>query len=391
MASTKRSDGEGSVYEDKSRGRWVGVLVTGWQDGKPQRRKVSAKSKTDVNRKLRELREKIAAGQLPAGRVPTVGEWLTFWLDEIAANKVRPTTLRGYRTYVTRYLVPLLGRHRLDRLRPEHVEGAWRHMLEQGSRDGKPLSSTSAHQAHRILARALKVAQQRGYVQRNVATLVDAPQPADVEMQPLSVEEARKVLDASAGRPNPARWSVALALGLRQGEALGLCWDRVDSDAGVIHVRRALARITGQGLVLGPVKSRAGRRHIVMPPELLAQIKRHRADQLQARMKAGTHWQDGPDGGYVFCQENGKPIDPRADWQAWKDLLALAGVQDYRLHDARHTAATLLLAQGVAPRVVMEILGHSQISVTSKYQHVADEMQRAAFERVGSALWGAIE
>lgn len=387
MASTKRSDGDGSIYYDKSRDRHVGVLVVGWRDGKPQRRKVSGKSRADAARKLRELREKIAAGQLPAGRVPTVGEWLTFWLDQIAAAKVRPSTLRGYRTYVTRYLIPLLGARRLDRLTPEHVEQAWKHMLERGGKDGRALSSTSAHQAHRILARALKVAQQRGYVQRNVATLVDAPQPADVEIQPLTVPEAKQVLRAAAETPRmAARWSVALALGLRQGEALGLLWDRVDLDDGVVHVRQALSRQTGEGLILGPVKSRAGKRDIPLPPELLVQLRAHRTMQNAERLAAGSQWHEG---GFVFCSPFGKPIDPRADWRAWKDLLDAAGVPDYRLHDARHTAATLLLAQGVPMRVVMEILGHSQISVTMRYQHVADEMSRAALDRVGGVLWGS--
>jgi integrase len=389
MASTKRSDGEGSIYYDKGRDRHVGVLVVGWRDGKPVRRKVSAKSRADAARKLRELREKVEAGSLPAGRVPTVAEWMEHWLTEIAPSKVRPTTLPGYRNYVDGYIKPLLGSHRLDRLRPEHVEKAWKHLTEigrPGAKDARPLSPTTALQAHRILARALKVAQQRGYVQRNAATLIDAPSAVDVEMVPLAVAEAKRVLAAAEGTRMAARWSVALSLGLRQGEALGLTWERVDLEDGVIHVRQALSRIRGQGLVFGPVKSRAGRRSIKMPAQLLAEMKAHRTAQNAERLAAGTWWADGD---LVFCTVEGKPIDPRADWQTWRDLLKEAGVDHRRLHDARHTAATMLLAQGVPTRVVMEILGHSQISVTSKYQHVVDEMQRDAMQRMGSALWGS--
>lgn len=383
MASPTRSDGDGSLFYDHARERWIGVLVVSWRDGKPVRRKVSAKSRADAARKLRELRDKARDG-IPSGGRMTVAEWMRYWLEEIAPGRVRPTTLPGYRNYVEGYIVPLLGQHRLDKLRPEHVERAWREMMTTGRPGAKkptPLSPSTALQAHRILARSLKVAQQRGLVRQNVATLIDAPGKIEDEIEPLSLAEAHAVLDATT---NP-RWSVALALGLRQGEALGLTWKHVDLDHGVIHVRQALARIRGQGLVIVQPKSRAGRRSIAMPPELLDKMREHRERWLEQRDAAGSWWQDRD---LVFCKPDGSPIDPKADWTAWRDLLASAGVRHRRLHDARHTAATMLLAQGVPTRVVMEILGHSQISVTSKYQHVVDEMHRDAAARMGGALFG---
>lgn len=402
MASPKRSDGEGSVYQRHTSEcvrpktcpcPWQGSLVVGWRDKKPVRRKVSAKSRADCNRKLRDLRDKINAGTIPSGKVPTVGEWLTIWLDQIAAAKVRPNTLRGYRTYVDRYLIPLLGKHRLDRLTPEHVEQAWKQLLTEGrpevgksGRPVKPLSSTSAHQAHRILARALKVAQQRGYVQRNVATMVDAPAIDSPEMKPLTKVEAKRVLAAAEGTRMQARWSIALSLGLRQGEALGLTWHNVDLEAGTIAVRQALSRQKGEGLVLGPVKSKAGRRVLSIPKPLLAELKAHRRAQNAERLVAGSWWAEGD---YVFTTAEGKPIDPRADWGAWRDLLATAEVDPVRLHDARHTAATFLLAKGIPARVAMGFLGHSQRSMTDKYQHVLDEMQVAASDAIGDTLWGS--
>lgn len=388
MASTKRSDGEGSIYHDKTRNRWVGVLVVGWRDDKPIRRKVSAKSRADAARKLRDLVERVAAGQLPSGRLPTVAEWMTYWLDNIAAAKVRPSTLRGYRTYVDRYIIPLLGSYRIDRLTPEHIASAWAHLTtvgRPGVKDPKPLSPTSALQAHRILARALKVAYQRGHVRQNVATMLDAPTPAQVEMEPLSVAQAKSVLTAAEGKRNAARWSVALALGLRQGEALGLTWECVDLERGTIAVRQSLGRIKGEGLVFGPVKSRAGRRVVGIPPRLLAELRAHRTSQATERLAAGSWWEDRD---LVFARPDGRPIDPKLDWMEWKALLREADVPDHRLHDARHTAATLLLAQGVATRVVMDILGHSTMSITSRYQHAVDEMKIDAAARMDSALWG---
>jgi len=387
MASTKRSDGEGSIYYDAARDRYVGSYVTGWRDGKPIRKKVSGKSKADAARKLRELREKVEAGQLPSGRIPTVGEWMTYWLDQIAAKKVRPSTLRGYRTYVDCYIIPLLGDKRLDRLTPEHIAIAWQHLQDVGRPgvpDPKPLSSTSAHQAHRILSRALKVAHQRGHTTRNVATLIDAPQPLDNEIKPLTKAEALRVLAAADGRRNAARWKVALALGLRQGEALGLTWEHVDLDAATMAVRQSLSRVKGQGLVFGPVKSRAGRRTISLPKQLVTELRAHRVAQNAERLAAGSWWTDAD---LVFAREDGRPIDPKVDWREWKALCVDADVPAARLHTARHTAATMLLAMGVPLRVAMEILGHSRITVTQRYQHVVDEMHEDAAVKM-DAFWG---
>jgi integrase len=292
---------------------------------------------------------------------------------------VRLSTLVRYRQLVANQLVPGVGHHRLDRLQPEHVEELYSGLLARG------LSPASVLQAHRVLSRALKVAMQRDRVARNVCTLVDAPSVERDEIRPLSAQDARRVLEVARGRRNAPRWSVALALGLRQGEALGLTWDAVDLDAGTLTVRQALQRQPGQGLAFVQPKSRAGRRTISLPDPLRDALRAHRAVQLAERMAAGPEWQDHD---LVFCQENGRPIDPRGDHRAWRELLAEAEVPQARLHDARHTAATLLLQQGVPARVAMEMLGHSQIGLTlGTYSHVAPELAEDAAKRMGEALW----
>ncbi|MDP9417155.1 MAG: site-specific integrase [Actinomycetota bacterium] len=193
-------------------------------------------------------------------------------------------------------------------------------------------------------------------------------------------------MSTAASERNAARWSVALALGLRQGEALGLSWDDVDLSVGTLTVRRALQRQTGRGLVLVEPKSASGRRTMALPMQLLEALRAHRTAQLEERLSAGSDWHEN---GFVFCQANGRPLEPRGDHAAWKRLLATAGVRDARLHDARHTAATLLLTQGVPARVAMQILGHSQISLTlGTYSHVVPELATDAAERMGKALWG---
>lgn len=388
MASSKRSDGEGSIYYDAARERYVGSLVVGWRDSKPVRRKVSAKSRAGAATKLRELRERVEHGHLPSGKIPTVGEWLTYWLENIAAEKNRPSTLAAYGTYVNRYLIPLIGRHRLDRLTPEHLQAAYKSLRENGcpgKPNPKPLSETSIRQAHVILSRALKVAQQRGYVAKNPATLMDAPVAAPESFEILTIDQAKSVIEAARNHRNAARWTVAFALGLRQGEALGLRWSDVDLDDGLLHVRHSLGRVKGKGLVLGPTKSKKGGRTIALPDELVADLKAQRVAQNAERLKAGSWWHEGD---FVFANEDGRPYDPKADWTLWRARLAEAKVPTVRLHAARHTAATMLLALGVPEKVVMEMMGHSHIGITHGYVHRVDELHRGAAKKVGAALWG---
>lgn len=378
--SRRRGSGEGAVYQDAA-GRWRAVLDLGWRDGKRRRKYLSGRTRSDVVRQLREAIRATEAGVDLAGqgRAPTLEEWLTYWLDVVASRRVRPSTLATYRGYVRNRVVPTLGRYRLDHLHPEHVEKFYRGLEEDG------LSATTVLQVHRILSRALKVAVQRGKVHRNVVTLVDAPTVQRAEVQPLTVAEARAVLAAAARRRNAARWSVALALGLRQGEALGLAWDAVDLVEGTLVVRQALQRQPREGLVLVPPKSRAGRRVVGLPEPIVLALQQHREAQLRERAAAGNGWTDH---NLVFTTPCGTPVDPRSDHREWQALLASAGVRRARLHDARHTAATLLLMQGVPARVVMEILGHSQVTLTlGTYSHVAPEVAREAATSIARVLW----
>ncbi len=382
MTSSERgASGESSIYRDDE-GRWHGFVSMGLKEnGRRDRRHVSGSRRGDVLAKVRALEVKRDAGMAgTAGKPVTVATWLEHWLDTIAARKVRPSTLTRYRQLAAHQLVPGVGHHRLDRLQPEELEALYAKLLDGGA------APASVRQAHRVMSRALKVAMQRGRVARNVASLVDPPTVQHAEIEPLTAAEARRVLAAAVGRRNGARWSVALALGLRQGEALGLTWPALDLEAGTLAVRQALQRQSGRGLVLVPPKSRAGRRTIALPSQLVEALKAHRAVHLAERLAAGPMWEEHR---LVFCQPNGRPLDPRSDHRAWRALLDEAGVRGARLHDARHTAATMLLQQGVPARVAMEILGHSQISLTlGTYSHVMPELAQDAANRMGEALWG---
>jgi integrase len=186
-----------------------------------------------------------------------------------------------------------------------------------------------------------------------------------------------------------ARWLVGLALGLRQGEALGLWWDDIDLEAGVLRVRRALQRQRGGGLVFTQPKTSRSRRTIPLPGPLAEVLRVHKERQEKEQIKAAPLWRGSA---CVFTTPTGTPVDPRNDYREFKKLLTRAGLPSVRLHDLRHTAASLLPAQGVPARVVMEILGHSQIALTmNTYSHVAPEVSREAADRIARMLWQVAE
>jgi integrase len=378
----RASNGESSIHVDTA-GRWHGYVSMGLRDdGGPDRRHVTGKTRATVAKKVRELEKGRDSGSSPhVGKPPTLSEWLDHWLPNIAARRVRPRTLSSYQAAVDLHIKPGLGHHRLDRLQPEHLERFYVAMSAKGLAGGTILRT------HRIVSRALKVAMQRGQVARNVATLVDAPTVRRAETpDPLDLDECRRVLQAAAGTRNAARWTVALALGLRQSEALGLRWSDVDLGRGTLSVRRGLHRVSGRGLVFEEPKADRSRRTIALPAELTQALREHKVAQQAERDHAKEFWEDHE---LVFAQPNGRPLDKKGDYNDWIKLLKRAEVRRVRLHDGRHTAATLLLSEGVHPRVVMELLGHAQMRTTTDiYSHVMPALAQEAAQRMSAALWG---
>lgn len=357
----RRIRGEGSFSQRASDGLWVGTLDLGRVNGRRVRKSVAAKTKREAQKKFIALKRDAEKGIV--GSTVTVEAWLTHWLDTIAVERVRERTLVGYRGYVKTWLVPHLGSHRLDKLTEDHVRALMRAMKAQGKSD------TTRRQAYAILHRALKVALREGRVSRNVAANLDAPKAAKNNRLPLSIEQARQVLDSLDGDPLAARWLAALLQGMRQGECLGLKWEDVDTEARTISIRRELLRIAHQGLKETPPKSASSKRTIPMLAEMAYALER-----TERR------------GEYVFY---GVAKDPRADWQAWKDLLVRAGVCDAgmapgempELAAGRTTTATLLREAGVDPTVIRDILGHANVSVTQEsYQRTSHEQMRVAID-----------
>jgi integrase len=209
------------------------------------------------------------------------------------------------------------------------------------------------------------------------------------EQAVLEREEIVKVLEASTTSPGGVRWVFALAMGARQSEVLGLTWDHVDLEGGSVDLTRQLQRHNGRWALVD-VKSEKGRRRLPLPAELVPLLREHRQLQLETRLALGAAWKGSDLGELVFPTALGRPVHRSVDRKAWVALLEAAGVRRVRVHDARHTAATVMLEEGVDLRVVQEWLGHSSYQLTAgTYQHVTARLERDAASRVGAALWPA--
>jgi integrase len=251
--------------------------------------------------------------------------------------------------------------------------------------DERPkVSARTVQQVHAVLRAMLSQAVREELLARNVARLVQAPAPDREEIHPWAEAEARAFLAAARTHRLHALFVVALALGLRRGELLGLRWSDVDLSAGQLRVWQTLQRVRGDGVVFGPPKSRRSRRVLTMPAVVVQALKRHRSVQEHERGLADGNWHET---GLVFTTATGRHVEPRNLNTAFARLIVRAGVRPIRFHDLRHTCATLLLAAGVSPRVVMDILGHSQIAVTMNiYGHVMPAMQQEAAGHIDAAL-----
>jgi integrase len=373
----RRGQGEGSIYK-RADGRWVGAVNLGWEAGRRRRKVVYGKTRTEVAHKARQALHAHERG-LPtaAGREQTVGAFLNRWLADTLPDTVALSTLESYRDNVRLHIEPILGRIRLTRLTPSDVQGLLSHKLDKG------LSPRTVLYLRAILRRALGQAERWGLVARNVAALVDPPKIPEVEQEPYTLEEALRLLSAARGDRLEAVYTVALSIGLRKGETCALRWSDVDLEAAWLRVTRTYQRGTSGARFVEP-KTPRSRRTIGLPTVCVEALRAHKARQAAERLAAGSRWQDH---GLVFTSTIGTPIEPRNLTRYYEALTRHAGLGHRRFHDLRHTAATLLLAQGTEMRVVMETLGHSAIGTTANlYTHVVPALKREAANRMDALL-----
>lgn len=401
----RRMAGEGGLYQ-RSDGMWVASLDLGsTPDGR--RRRWTSKSRTHEGalEKLRKARSDLRAfGDIPTSS-PTVGQWLAQWLRDIVLPSAKPRTYAEYESTCRLHITPAIGKVRLAALTPAHVRRAMHGPLAAGQ-------TATAAKVHRTLSTALTTAEREGIVPRNVARLTAPPRSPRARQAALSTDEARTLLSATRGTPEGARWLAALLLGGRQGEILGLEWERVDLDRGVADIAWQLQRLPYlhgcKGASESPTCGRARpsscpSRQLNVPAGFearrlegslcLTRPKTSRSQRLvpipsplvvALRDMASTSASSRH--GLVWCRDDGRPVDPKDDRDAWDSALAAAGLPDVKLHAARHTTATLLMEMGVNDKVIEQILGHTSVITTRGYQQVSQAMARKALDGLGDVI-----
>lgn len=375
----RRGHGEGSIFQ-RNDGLWVARLDLGYRDGRRRRKDLYGRTRRDVQRKLAAAQRALHDGLPVTSERQTAGGFLERWLEDVARQNVRLRTYIRYRELLTLHVLPSLGRRPLARITAPDLQALYGRKLKEG------LSPRTVGHVHRVLHRALQDAVRWGLVGRNICDAVKPPRVQPKEMRSLSPDEARRLLAAAQGDPLEALYILALTAGLRQGEILGLKWQDVDLDSGQLQIQRTIARVTGQGFTESEPKSARSRRSITLTALAAAALSRHRAAQLEYRLQA-IAWEDHD---LVFPNEVGRPIEAgNLTRRAFYPLLERAGVPRARFHDLRHTAATLLLTQGVHPKIVQEMLGHSAVSLTlDVYSHVVPSLQAEAAAKMDAVLAG---
>jgi len=399
MGRRNRLNGEGTITLRKD-GRWEAAAYVPTSAGTLKRKRQYARTRADAHAKLVRMLEQANRGIPVAEKSWTVGAYLTYWIEHVVTPRRRPKTLLAYESAVRLYLVPLLGSKRLERLAPRDVLGMLARLRElclccarkldarrpeevqccsRGRCCGRRLSARMIQLVHAVLRNALQNAVREELVSRNVAKLVQVEGPSYARGKGLDPASARELLATVKDDRLYALYLLALTLGLRKGELLGLRWDAVDLEKGELAVTRSLQRINGE-LVSAPPKTRHSCRTIPLPPFAVDALRARREQQRREHLDCGDEWLDS---GYVFTTAVGSPVDPRNLNRHWYALQKRTGLEGYRFHDLRHSFVSLLLDLGVAPHIVREIAGHSDLQVTlGVYAHASAEEKRKALTQL---------
>jgi integrase len=371
----RRGNGEGSIYQRKD-GRWTATITLEGEGGR-RRKSFYGKTRKEVQEQLKIALREQQQGMLIATPQQTVEQFLAQWLeDHKAALRIR--SYERYEELTRLHIIPVLGHHQLQKLTPQHVQAFYTRKLKEG------LSSTTVNGLHAMLHKALDDAVRYNLIARNVCDAVTPPRRGHFEIQPLSMEQAQQFLAIAKGHSLEALFVLAITTGMRRGEILALKWQDITFSQNMLQVRRVFTRRPGNRYIEAEPKTEKSRRSILLAPIVVTLLKQHRARQREAKLKAGAQWQDLD---LVFCTSFGTPLNPSKVVDRFKTLLKRGGLPPIRFHDLRHSAATILLSLGVHPKVVQELLGHNQISMTMDiYSHVLPGMQKDAMAKLNDAL-----
>lgn len=305
---------------------------------------------------------------LPSARL-TVGVFLLSWLEEEHKHNIAHSTYKRYRALLVHHINPAIDEIELQKVSPSDISSVLTRMRESGQ------SPRSQQQARALLSVALGEAENKGYIALNPVKKVRIPINRVKEIHPLGIEDVKRLLETYKGTFMSARLHIALLCGLRQGESLGLRWQDIDLNSGLIEVRNQVQNIDGK-LRLTGLKTDRSKRCIALTLESLGSLKNHKLLVEEMRRVSGSNWAEND---LVFPGTDGNFYPAISDYNDWKRAIRLCGIKPRRLHDARHTAATLMYSQGVGIEVISRALGHSSSAITSKlYVHSAIKPLRDA-------------
>jgi len=386
VKAKSRANGDGDVFPRKNKAGQITSYRGAYFGPDGKRRYVSGRTKEEARKTLREARSNADAGLVFDAGTVTLASYLERWLEDSVKDTVRQRTYERYESIVRVHLKPAFGRMKLRSLTPNLVRGLYRWKLDGDPEKGiRQLSPRTVNYIHVTLHKALSQAVSDGMVQRNAAQ-VKAPRPEKPEIRPLSPDQARKLIataDVTEAR-YVALYVLALHTGMRIGEMLGLRWEDLDLDATapMLQVRRTLSE-TRTGHKFELPKSGKGR-SIKLSRKAVEALRSHRAKQAEEKLRLGSLWRDN---GLVFPTTTGTATSGTNLGRYFRPLLKLAGLPPVRLHDLRHTCATILLMAGKHPKYVQELLGHANISITlDTYSHVIEGMDGGLSDALDDAL-----
>lgn len=370
---SRRANGEGSIYQRGSDGRWEGYISLPGME----RKFFTGKTRATVKAKLDAAQKAIASGQPAKFERKRFSDFIDDWLGEMRPA-VKAKTWTRYEQLIRVYAKTAFGKLNLEKITAQHVQRLYSDMTQLGRADRTKL------QLHAVLKKAFEQAILWNLVSSSPMVGVIRPKPEHKEMLTLSPEQARTFLGAVQGERYEALFVLALTAGMRQGELLGLRWEDVDIGTGTVRIQRSLQR-TKEGFSLTEPKTKHSRRQIVLTDVAREALERHRVNQTAERILKDDYWQKQK---LVFTNTTGGPIESSHLLRhCFYPVLERAGLPKIRFHDLRHTAATLMLGQGVHPKIVSEMLGHSNIAITlDLYSHVTPTMQKQAVATMEAVL-----
>ncbi len=369
-----RGHGDGSIYYRESDKRWTSSLIL--PTGK--RKYLYGKTRKEVQEKLRKAQQAVEQGTLVQNTAITVESYLEHWL-EVRRSTIKAVTYTSYNSYLHRHVMPALGSVRLQKLTNALLQHFYSQLLED------ELSPNTVRLIHTIMSTALDDAVKWKKIATNPCKSVTPPRPEKHEMHVLTPEQAQSLLDAARNHRLHCLLTVAITTGMRRGELLALRWSDIHFETARLQVQRTVSYVhpdqtQKHAYVETDPKTASSRRSVSLPQFVLDALKQHRKCQLERRLAVGEKWQEHD---LVFCNTLGGHYGLSALFKEFKQLLKLAGLSDMRFHDLRHSAATILLTMGIHPKVVQEILGHSNVSITlNVYSHVLPSLQREAMDQL---------